>query len=342
MDKRVILAVAGSGKSSLIISSLDVNKKTLLITYTVENYLTLRRKVAGRFGYVPENVVIYTYFQFLYQFCVRPLLGFGLGIKGIDWTEIPRPKTAKSSVAHYFTKGRRLYHNRASKILIETDSMSEVCQRIEKYFDVICIDEVQDFAANDFNFMLSLCQAKVEVLLVGDFYQHTFDTSRDGSTRKNLHKDYELYQKEFEKVGLKIDLDTLVKSYRCSPQICSFVSDNLGISIESHHANGAKIQFVRDGDAATKLFDDANRIKLFYESHAKYDCASNNWGKSKGRDDYQDVCVVLNRNTLKLFYAGKLDELNPTSKNKLYVALTRARGVAYLVPHTFYDHLKNA
>ncbi len=340
MDKRIIFAVAGSGKTTLIVDNLNPDRRTLLVTYTIENYRTLRLKVVGKFGCVPDNIVIYTYFQFLYQFCVRPLLGYKLEINGIDWKATPPQRTSKTNRQHYLTKSRRLYHNRISKLLFATDSIDDVCQRIEKYFDEICVDEIQDFAANDFNFILNICQANLKILYVGDFYQHTFDTSRDGSTRKNLHRDYEKFKKEFEQAGLVLDPDTLQKSHRCGPKVCGFVSQKLGIWIESHHADTSEVQFVDDGDTAARLFDDANIVKLFYDNQSKYECISNNWGKSKGRDDYQNICVVLNKTTLELFEADNLSELNQTTKNKLYVALTRARGAVYLVPHTFYDSLK--
>ena len=340
MDKRVIFAVAGSGKTTFIIDNLNYEKRTLLVTYTIENYQTLRRKISIKFGCIPENITIYTYFQFLYQYCIRPLLGYSANIRGIDWKASPPQRTSKSNERHYLTNERRLYHNRMAKLLIESNSMNEVCERIEKYFDLFCVDEVQDFAANDFNFLMAVCQANLEILFVGDFYQHTFDTSRDGNTRGNLHKDYEKYKAEFQGVGLHVDNETLVKSYRCSPQICAFVTEKLGIAIESHRNDSTELLAVDEEETAITLFSDDGTVKLFYDLQSKYQCNSNNWGKSKGRDDYHDVCVVLNQTTQGLFEADKLTDLNPTTRNKLYVALTRARGSVHLVPHSFYDSLK--
>ena len=54
-------------------------------------------------------------------------------------------------------------------------------------------------------------------------------------------------------------------------------------------------------------------------------------GETKGEDHYKDVCVMLNKTTAKKRTAGKLLELPPPTKNKLYVAITRARGNVYLV-----------
>ncbi len=60
-------------------------------------------------------------------------------------------------------------------------------------------------------------------------------------------------------------------------------------------------------------------------------CYSQNWGASKGEDHYHDVCIVLNKNSYNLFKAGELHKLNPKTRNKLYVACTRARGDLYFI-----------
>ena len=47
MDKRVILAVAGSGKSSTIIDKLDENIRALIVTYTDLNTKLNRPGIVG-------------------------------------------------------------------------------------------------------------------------------------------------------------------------------------------------------------------------------------------------------------------------------------------------------
>ena len=93
------------------------------------------------------------------------------------------------------------------------------------------------------------------------------------------------------------------------------------------------VQYIDDLDTARQVFNDHSIVKLFYKEHYKYDCFSRNWGDSKGEDKYFDVCVVLNKSTLDKFNKRKLHELPPTTKNKLYVALSRAKNNLYLIPH---------
>ena len=49
MDKKVIFAVAGSGKTSHIVENLSLNKRSLIITYTTANYDNIKAKILKKF-----------------------------------------------------------------------------------------------------------------------------------------------------------------------------------------------------------------------------------------------------------------------------------------------------
>lgn len=83
MDKRVVLAVAGSGKTQHIIDKLDINSRALIVTYTVNNTTNLKKRILNKFGVMPKGVRVYTYFSFLISFCVRPIVGNDMKIKGL-------------------------------------------------------------------------------------------------------------------------------------------------------------------------------------------------------------------------------------------------------------------
>ena len=74
MDKRVIFAVAGSGKTTLLIRRLSEDRRTLLLTFTVNNEAHLRAQIIRRFGFIPEGIRVMTWFEFLHGFCFRPFL----------------------------------------------------------------------------------------------------------------------------------------------------------------------------------------------------------------------------------------------------------------------------
>ncbi|MCJ8304919.1 UvrD-helicase domain-containing protein [Shewanella sp.] len=330
MDKRVILAVAGSGKTQHIINKLELVSRALIVTYTNNNACNLKKRILKKFGHMPEGIRVYTYFSFLMTFCVRPIVGNDIKIKGVSYNDPPKFAKRKN-ISHYIDKCDRIYHNRIAKFMMDFDGVSDISVRIEKYFDFFCVDEVQDFAANDFNLLCELSRTKVEILLVGDFYQHTFDTSRDGNTQKNLHAQIGTYQGKLKSAGFFIDTETLSHSYRCSPSICNFVSENIGIPIESHRDDDVVITFVEEIKKINELMEDDSIVKLFYQKSHTYLGWTDNWGNTKGLDDFTDVCIVLNSTTLIAFKSGKLNELASSTANKLYVACTRAKGSLYFV-----------
>lgn len=44
MDKRIIFAVAGAGKTTTIINKLSLEEDSLIITYTENNFKNLKKK----------------------------------------------------------------------------------------------------------------------------------------------------------------------------------------------------------------------------------------------------------------------------------------------------------
>ena len=344
MDKTVILAVAGSGKTSHIIDSLTLKERALLITYTDANAKTLRRRAVQKFGHFPDNIRLYTYFTFLYSFSYRPFLAMDVKARGINW-EIPRQKRRginQDHIRYYQDSSRRLYYNRIAKLLAQRGVIPDVILRIEKYFDRIYLDEVQDLAGHDFNFFASLCDANVAFTLVGDYFQHTFDTSRDGSVNRTLYDDVEKYIKRLEKAGLAVDRDTLKRSYRCSPSVCKFITDAIGIEIDSHRTDDTLVSLVEDDSEAEMHFNCDSTVKLFYSEHYKYPCYSQNWGASKGEDHYDDVCVVLSEKNYKLLEDGNLRSLKPQTRNKLYVACTRSKNNLFFISDKHLNRFKDA
>ncbi len=324
MDKRIILAVAGSGKTRHIIETLDLEHRSLIVTYTNNNFYNIKSRIIQKFGYLPDNIYLFSYFSFLYSFCFKTFLLNKTRAKGIRFD--PCVNRFARGDRRYIDGNNRVYLNRLSKLIIEKGVADSVSARLSKYFDAVLFDEIQDFAGNDFNFLPLIINANCDVLFVGDFYQHTFDTSRDGNTNAHLHKQLEGYLKKARDMGLTTDSDTLDSSYRCSPSVCKFVEDNLGIAIGSNRDDGTEIQHMELAEDISEVFDDNNIVKLFYQSRSKYPCFGSNWGESKGEDRYNDVCVVLNKKTYKLFTENKLADLNPMTRNKLYVAITRTRG----------------
>lgn len=334
-NKRLIHAVAGSGKTTKIIESIDPQKRNLILTYTETNQNTIRAKLIDKFSYIPESTFIFGVFEFLYSFCLVPYLG--KRPKGINFDYETQGKIDNNSID---TTGR-IIQNQLSKSLMRGELIykknnipfdNSYLERIDKFFDCIYVDECQDFESDDFDWLLSLSNLNAEVSLLGDFYQKTFSTSRRGNKGKGVHSNFDNWIKVISDSGFEIDLSSLSKSYRCPKIVCDFIIDNLAIEILSQREEklSAQITLIDSQNKIDSIMTDDNIMKLFYQKSYDYDCKSQNWGDSKG-SEYENVCVVLNPTTYKLFAADRLNELSSQTKSKFYVACTRTRGNLYFV-----------
>lgn len=334
MDKRVIFAVAGSGKTTYIVNSLSDNKRSLIVTYTTSNYENLSRKIAERYGGIwPDNVTVMTYFQFLFRFCYKPFLADKVKARGIIYEPNPNQYATLKNMYYYISSSGYFYSNRLSLFLEKANVVGDIKGRIEKYFDEFIIDEIQDIAGRDFNFLEALMDANINMLFVGDFYQHTFDTSRDGNVNQSLFDDLKSYEARFTNKGFVSDTSTLLNSWRCGKKICDFIAANLGISISSNRdeTDTTDVFFISDSAEVTTILCDSSIVKLHYKECYKYGHDHRNWGDTKGEDNHNDVCVMLYKRTAELHKKGKLSQLSPSTRNKLYVAITRAHGNVYLI-----------
>ena len=139
---------------------------------------------------------------------------------------------------------------------------------------------------------------------------------------------------------MSIDTETLSHSYRCTPQVCEFITDHLGIDIQSHKDSSSEVTLITDEDQIMDKFECNETVKLFYQNHIKYPCYSQNWGKSKGLDHFQDVCVMLYPASMRAYQNETLRDIAPSSRNKLYVACTRANNNLFLIEENKVIHLK--
>lgn len=333
MDKRVIFAVAGSGKTTYIVDNLSLNKRSLIVTYTNGNFENLRKKIIAKFGgRWPNNITLISYFSFIYSFCYKPFLSDKCKANGLVYIQNQNRRSRKDQSDFYLTKNRYFFSNRLAFYLQENGVMEDIKNRMKKYFDEFIIDEVQDISGRDFNFLEDLMKADIKMLFVGDFYQHTFDTSRDGIVNKNLFKDKVLYEQRFVKCGFSVDNSTLTNSWRCSATVCNYISKNLLISISSNRdeSDDTMVLYIEQSEKKDEILTNTDITKLHYQNASKYGAKHKNWGESKGEDHHEDICILLNKKTADLNRKDKLSTVAVSTRNKLYVAITRARGHVYI------------
>lgn len=340
--KKTIFAVAGSGKTTQLVNMLDGNQRFLLLTYTENNCKNLCALVENKFGHIPENISISTYFSFLFSFCIRPfIIEDRQKIQGLSFDPIPEKMKYARGLVRYISAGGYIYHSRALDLIDTYIGLSKVSERLSKFYDVVLVDEVQDFAGYDFDFIEMLGKAACHSIFVGDFFQHTFNTSNDGAKNKNLHKDYSKYRARFQAFSV-VDEISLSGSYRCSSEICNFVRNNLGVNINSLcTSHNGTVTFLNEDSEIDMVMHNSHVKKLFYQCFYKYNCNGSNWGDCKGLT-FDDVCVVLNSGTSKFFHQHLLCDLAPQTKNKFYVACTRPRGNLFFVEESRIKKFKMA
>lgn len=327
MASRLILAVAGSGKTRSIIENLDPDRRTLILTYTIANHQNILDRIISKFGYLPKNFHIHKYVSFLYSFCYQPFLQDALETKGLIFVRAPQYGEGNS---RWISNGGYLYNNRLFQLILNRVGSHDLLARFNRFYDNIYIDEVQDFAGHDFDFIELLNQFDGSVLCVGDYYQHTFDTSTDGNKNGRLHSTYQEFIRRFESAGYEVDTDSLKHSWRCSPSVCAAVN-NLGIEIRSNKEVDSEIIRITEENEVREIIENDLIIKLFRERSSTFEVRSMNWAVSKGIDHFHDVCVVLNNGTRDQWNNGTLENLNHRTKCKLYVAMTRANGNLYII-----------
>ena len=329
MDKTIILAAAGSGKTTYLVEQIPVNARSLILTYTTSNIINLRNNIILKFDCFPEYISLQTYFSFLYSFCIQPFLMDEYKLNGLLYKE--NFSRYDKGDKRYLSKNNNLYYNRAAKFVEVKGLLQAIEKRLKKYYDYLFIDEVQDFAGYDFKLLEDISRSEINALYVGDFYQHTFDTSRDANVGQNLHNDFVQYKNKFKNLKFNVDETTLVKSYRCSPITCKYIKDNLDINIESHKNTKTEIKYINNQIEIDDIMKNDDIIKLFYKEHYKYKCKSRNWGDCKGDNSFIDVCVIINKTTLVYYRKKRLNELPKKTLNKLYVAISRAHRDVYFI-----------
>lgn len=370
MAKRVILAVAGAGKTYHICHEIDPIKRNLILAFTHENIHNIQKELCDAHGCVPELTTVTTFDSFVYHQLILPYEPsiaehFGCprfisrGICTID----PPPQTIKNTkgkpvanplykkkdrLAHYVTMRGQYYCATLSELVLQVKKKREslvkrVAARLNLFYDCVLIDEFQDFREYDYELIMALAKQLNDVVLVGDYHQHSVSaTNNSGKPFKNKSTDvsYDDFVAELQKAGFEVDLTTLDKSRRCSAEVCAYVSEKLRISITSNGDHGGAVKWIDDDPSS--VLDDDRIIKLVFQEAGKYSFPALNWSYSKG-DTVDSACVILT-DGLDNLDSDKFnpDRVKPSTLNKLYVAMTRSRGDLYLMKASTFKAIKDA
>jgi superfamily I DNA/RNA helicase len=191
MPSKLIVAAAGSGKTEYIIrAALDSTKRILIVTYTNENLDVIRARLKKAAGIIPVHITIQSWYGFLLKEAVRPYqnaLYEGARVSTLNFEAVPdhlRYVSASDIDNYFFTKTGKIYRDRVSDFSCKcnAESNGRTIDRLTKMYDHIFIDEVQDMAGWDLEFLDLLLNSSIELTFVGDVRQATYATN---NARKN-------------------------------------------------------------------------------------------------------------------------------------------------------------
>lgn len=361
MAKRIILAVAGAGKTYHICHAIDPKKRNLILAFTHENVANIQRELIGAFGAIPALTTISTFDSFVYRNLIlpyEPSIGAHFNCaqfisKGITTINPPpqrvksssgkmipnRRYVAKNKLLHYIDSGLRYYCATLSELALQVKCegvalIGRAAKRLNLFYDKVCIDEFQDFREYDYDLIVKLSKALNDVTLVGDYYQHsvsgTNNSGKPFSKRKSIVP-YSDFLNLLQDKKLIVDTDSLNVSRRCSSKICDFVRERLKIDIYGNAQKSGDIIIINDMELAQRVIKNNNITKLVYNKADKMPFNAVNWSYSKG-DTLNESCVMLtNATDIILDVSKSCKEISPITLNKLYVALTRSSGDTYLI-----------
>lgn len=370
MNNKLYIASAGAGKTTKLIndaierctSMQDSNKIVAIVTYTQKNQEHAQHKIANS-NYRGKSIKVYGWYEFLLRFIARPFkvdvipelrhahIGLLL-VNNISGKEKSKNGQYYSTYREgdkktkYLTQsGYKIYSDKLSEFCIECYESNRhiLIPRLERIFDSIYFDEAQDFTGYDFDIIKLILKSKILCTIACDPRQHTYDTHATTKYKKYKGK-IDLFCSDVlnkRKELIKIDNETLQKSWRCPKCICDFASKimpeyPLMISNKEDRIGQCILITKQYADVYTQL---VSPIALIWNETSKkevsaYSESVYNLGEVKGIE-FENVVIYPTKTMLK-WMKNMESSLPDTSKAKFYVGVTRAmETLAIIVPDNF-------
>jgi len=333
-SNRVIVASAGSRKTTIIVEqALAIrDKKVLITTYTNENVEQINSYLIKQNGCIPPNVTVVSWFRFLLQDGVRPYQNHMTDkgrIENINFIARPNRFTKKVDVSKYYlTEGNNIYSDRVTDFICQCDQNSKglVIKRLEKIYAHIFIDEVQDLAGFDLEFLERLLSSSISIVTVGDPRQATFSTNNSSKNKQFKRSHILEWIKAKEALKLFV-VEERADCYRSNQAICDY-ADALFPTLPKTISKNCEVT-EHDGVVCIKAsevlayFDKYKPVVLRYSKVTDtMNLPAHNIGTTKGRT--YDRVLIFPTEPMKKYLKTK-DISKAGDLAKLYVAVTRAK-----------------
>lgn len=369
MTNELWIAGAGSGKTHKIITdAIEVIKsggRVLVVTYTTNNQAELRARFVELYGASSEHFVVKGLFSFYLEDMVRPYQSevFSDRITSISFTENNphlRPGTTyyiegraekledgTINPLHYLTPCKtKAYSGLLAKLATQIAKLSNdaPAKRLKEIYQRVFFDEVQDLVGWDYDVIKSLNKVMVNsICCVGDFRQTIYTTTFGHKAPQTSQQkvDYFVSKMKFEK-------HSLPNNRRCVQEICD-LSDTIHTGMYDKTISGVEkvpgemahhcgVFIVKQSQVKDYLAAFQPQVlRWSFTTGSRYlpsRLICYTFGSCKGLG-FDRVLVIPPDKHLK-FIGGDIKvfekEKTEESRNKLYVAITRARySLAFLV-----------
>lgn len=355
------IAGAGSGKTHKIITDainiIDGGGRVLVITYTINNQAELRSRFVELYGKSSEDFVVKGLFSFYLEDMVRPYqnLVFTDRITAIAFTE-NNPHLWPGSTKYKKNRGEKLddglinplhyltpcktqvYSGLLAKLaaLIAKQSTNAPAKRLQDIYHRVFFDEVQDLVGWDYEVIKSLSKIMPSTICcVGDFRQTIYSTTFGHKAPKTSQQKIKYFHK------LKFKQHSMPTNRRCIQSICDLSDtihpnmyvravsevDNIPDEI-AHHYGTYLVKKSQVNDYIKYLNPQILRwSSTTGKSYLPANLSWHTFGSSKGLG-FNRVLIIPPKKHID-FLSGDTEAFNKDktdeSRNKLYVAITRAR-----------------
>lgn len=346
MANEVVFAVAGGGKTESIIQRCTNNpRRRLVITFTEYGQRELRDRLAARCP-APQPEVT-GWYGFLIQHFVKPYISDAYPnrkYEGFNYEYNPAPRTKRGEAKYFDNKGRIGREGLAYVArLICTNGDNSPIKRLEKIYEEVVIDELQDLAASDLEILELLMNSSIDLYMVGDLRQTVYETTQSDRKNKKFRKTGKLeWYNDKARQGL-ISITEENVNYRSNQEIVDLANSifpaSLGFPLaRSEQSTSSSIAHAGLFQVAPSMVEDYiarySPLVLRWDRRAgkKFEAFTKiyNFGDVKGTS--ADHVLIVPTDGLVKFLKNNTAIEAPTTQSKIYVAVTRARhSVAFIL-----------
>lgn len=337
---QAILAPAGGRKTQRIVQACSEGAPScsrLVVTFTsdAQDILTSRLHLVCSADSMPE---VLGWYGFLLRHIIRPYINCLYDIDevaGLHFVTGKDPGAKAFGKSRYFDTSGRAYSTRISLLamnIIRAIKGAPI-DRLERIYDEIYIEEVQDLTGNDLDILDHLLSSKIDMTLVGDIRQSLLTTSR--SDRKNLSyaglRMIDWFHERAARDSLRLTEETV--SWRCSQEIIDLADRVLPEGVfgataskapPAAHGQHTGVWVISRENAVSyfthytpSVFRESVRTRIPDGIHGAI-----NSGHCKGMT--VEHALIFPTKTMIDFLSGNANSLADRSAARFYVAITRA------------------